>query len=200
MLELKPLDLSELAAEAAETARPLAAAKDVALVVEGDRGLVANGDRKRLAQLVANLVSNAVKFTPEGGRVAIRVRASARRAVLEVADTGIGIPESEHGRLFERFFRATTATQGAIQGTGLGLVICKAIAEAHGGSIGFTSELGAGTTFRVDLPLVAAVTRLARERVDRSFSSPGTRDGCPRAREAGYAEPWMDASRECADD
>ena len=104
-------------------------------------------------QLVGNLLSNAMKFTPAGGAVKVRTFVHGRHAVLEVADTGIGIPEGEQGRLFERFFRSSTATEQAIPGTGLGLVISRAIAEAHGGTISVTSKPGEGTCFRVELPL-----------------------------------------------
>jgi signal transduction histidine kinase len=154
-LDLDPLDLAQLVDDAAETARPHAAATDVELHVDAERRLVVLGDRIRLAQLLANLVSNAVKFTPSGGRVDVNVRVEAGRAVLEVADTGIGIPEDEQEQMFQRFFRSSSATAHAIQGTGLGLVIAKAIAEAHAGSISFTSEPGVGTTFRVELPVHA---------------------------------------------
>ena len=114
---------------------------------------VVAGDRARIAQLLDNLVSNAVKFTPEGGRVDVRVRAGESQAILEVRDSGMGIPAEEQEFLFERFFRTSTATEQAIQGTGLGLAISKAIVEAHSGRITVASEEGAGTTFRVALPL-----------------------------------------------
>jgi signal transduction histidine kinase len=91
-------------------------------------------DRARLAQLLDNLVSNAIKFTPVGGHIEVRAYAGADTAVLEVRDTGIGIAAEERERLFERFFRTKAAGEQAIQGTGLGLSITKAIAEAHGGS------------------------------------------------------------------
>jgi len=125
---------------------------DVELRVHAQRGLIVRGDRIRIAQLLANLVSNAVKFTPPGGRVDVGARLREGRVVLEFADTGIGIPEEEQQKMFQRFFRSTTAAAYAIQGTGLGLVIAKAITEAHGGSISFTSRPGLGTTFRVELP------------------------------------------------
>jgi signal transduction histidine kinase len=111
------------------------------------------GDAARLAQLLDNLLSNAIKFTPAHGRVSVRVSRSNGSVVLEVEDTGPGIPLDERGRLFERFFRARSATESAAPGTGLGLSIAKAIAEAHGGSIGVTTEEGVGTCFRVELPL-----------------------------------------------
>jgi signal transduction histidine kinase len=111
------------------------------------------GDRERLSQLVGNLVSNALKFTPAGGHVTVRTFVDGSHAVIEVEDDGIGIPEAEQDRLFQRFFRSTTATEQAIPGTGLGLVISRAIAEAHGGTIDVRSEEGAGACFRVELPL-----------------------------------------------
>jgi signal transduction histidine kinase len=161
-LDLEPVDLAALVVEAAETARPLAVTRGIELDAHAEPGLVASGDRVRLAQLLANLVSNAIKFTPGGGHVWMRASAEGRIAVLEVADTGIGIPEEEQGRLFQRFFRTSAASQQAIPGTGLGLVICKAIAEAHGGSISVASEPGRGTTFRVEIPVSA---RAAKEEV-----------------------------------
>jgi signal transduction histidine kinase/CHASE3 domain sensor protein len=159
-LDLAPVDLAVLVAEAAETARPLAESKGIELETEAEPGLVAAGDRVRLAQLLANLVSNAIKFTPGGGRVRLRATGEGRTAVLQVGDTGIGIPIEEQGQLFQRFFRSSAASKQAIPGTGLGLVICKAIAEAHGGSISFESAPDRGTTFRVEIP---ASARAAKE-------------------------------------
>jgi len=99
------------------------------------------------------VISNALKFTSRGGRVSIRIRQCGELAVLEVADTGMGIPADEQEFLFDRFFRARAAGEHAIQGTGLGLSIAQEIAQAHGGRIEFTSREGVGTTFRVELPL-----------------------------------------------
>jgi signal transduction histidine kinase len=112
-----------------------------------------SGDKERLSQLVGNLISNALKFTPAGGRVTVRAFVDGSHAVVEISDTGIGIPLAEQSRLFQRFFRSSTATEQAIPGTGLGLVISRAIAEAHGGTIDVTSVPGEGTTFRVEIPL-----------------------------------------------
>jgi PAS domain S-box-containing protein len=153
VLDIGALDLGNVASESVETARPQAEAKDITLTLAtGPVPLIA-GDRARIAQLLDNLVSNAIKFTPEGGRVDVRVRALKQRAVLEVRDSGMGIPAGEEEFLFQRFFRTSTATEQAIQGTGLGLAISKAIVEAHAGRITVTSEEGEGTTFRVTLPL-----------------------------------------------
>ena len=125
------------------------------LNVEAEPLPVLKGDRVRLGQLLDNLISNAIKFTPVGGSVTVGVSRRGDRAVLEVTDTGMGIPASEQEHLFERFFRTTSATRSAIQGTGLGLSIVKTIAQGHGGTIEFESVEGEGTTFRVELPLRA---------------------------------------------
>jgi two-component system phosphate regulon sensor histidine kinase PhoR len=99
-----------------------------------------------------NLVSNAIKFTPSGGDVRVSLAPVNGVVRLEVSDTGIGIASKEQQRLFERFFRAPTAFEQQIPGTGLGLYIARAIVEAHGGSIAVHSEVGEGTSFRVELP------------------------------------------------
>ncbi len=153
VLEVGTLDLGAVASESVETARPQAEAKAITLTLATSPVPVVAGDRARLAQLLDNLVSNAVKFTPEGGRVDVRVRAGESQAILEVRDSGMGIPAEEQEFLFERFFRTSTATEQAIQGTGLGLAISKAIVEAHSGQITVASEEGAGTRFHVALPL-----------------------------------------------
>ena len=109
------------------------------------------GDRDRLAQVVDNLVANAVKFTPPGGRVSISASNGGGRAKVAVADTGVGIPSDEIGHLFERFYRASTARSSETPRTGLGLAISQTIAEAHGAKIAVSSEAGTGTTFTFDL-------------------------------------------------
>jgi signal transduction histidine kinase len=157
-IERAPTDVDELVREAVEAARPTATEQGVELELEVDGLGPLHADRARLAQVVDNLISNAVKFTPFGGRVEVRSAREGDLAVLEVADTGIGISPEDQDQLFQRFFRTEEATKRAIQGTGLGLSIAQAIVEAHYGTISVTSVPGAGTTFRVELPL-------ARERV-----------------------------------
>ena len=116
-----------------------------------------------------NLVSNAVKFTGEGGRVDVSLEVNGDVAEVRVADTGMGIPPEEQGRLFQRFFRSSLATEHAIQGTGLGLHIVRSIAEAHNGSVDVDSAPGVGTTFRFVVPLV--------RHVDRRTGGPGRGPG-----------------------
>jgi PAS domain S-box-containing protein len=154
-LEVDAVDLSALAAESVETARPLAEEKDITLILATSPLPLLAGDRARLAQLLDNLVSNAVKFTPQGGRVDVRASSSRGNAILEVRDTGMGIPAEEQEHVFERFFRTSRATEQAIQGTGLGLAISKAIVHAHGGQITLASSDGEGATFRISIPIRA---------------------------------------------
>ena len=112
------------------------------------------GDASRLAQVIDNLCSNAIKYTPAGGTLGVALTAGDGAAVLRVADSGIGIPADEREHLFERFFRASTATEHGIHGTGLGLAVSKEIVERHGGTIAVTDgDNGAGTAFTVTLPL-----------------------------------------------
>ena len=151
-LELAPVDLGELARVSAESARPAASEKKIALDVVTDGPPAVLGDATRLAQVLDNLVSNAVKFTPEGGSVTITVGTNGKGAKLVVADTGIGVGAEEQKQVFTRFFRASSATRRAIPGTGLGLAICQALVEQHGGTIEFRSREGEGTEVVVTLP------------------------------------------------
>jgi signal transduction histidine kinase len=152
-LEIHPVDLPRLIAECAEGTQPVALERGITLATEACDLPPIAGDRARLAQVLDNLVSNALKFTPPGGRVDIRARASEGWVLLEVADTGVGIPIPEQRRLFTRFYRASSAVAAAVPGTGLGLAITKMIVERHQGSIDVESHEGAGTTFRVWLPV-----------------------------------------------
>ena len=148
-LTLAEADINQLLAEATQAAQPAANAKQIELTLEADRLAPAVCDRGRIAQLLDNLVSNAVKFTPHGGRVEVRAAQDGGAIALSVSDTGIGIPADELPRLFGRFFRASSATSNAIPGTGLGLAISQAIAEAHNSTITVQSTLAQGTTFRL---------------------------------------------------
>jgi len=151
-LERSPVDLRTLVQQAIDSARPRAQAAAVELHLETVDVPSIQGEPAKLAQLIDNLVSNAIKFTPRDGRVGVRLTARDTMIRIEVSDTGIGIPDAERERLFERFFRAQSALEQQIQGTGLGLYISKAIVDAHGGRIGVDSAPGEGTTFVVELP------------------------------------------------
>jgi signal transduction histidine kinase len=161
VLEPTKLDLAEIALQAVEEARPRAERKGLRLSFVGDGPVSVDADRGRMFQLLDNLVSNAIKFTPEGGRVDVRAVRTADGAVLEVSDTGIGLPPEELELVFERFFRSGHAVSNQIPGTGLGLFIARAIAEAHGGHISASNRDGGGTTFRIDLAAFTGATERA---------------------------------------
>jgi PAS domain S-box-containing protein len=147
---IEDVDLGAVAAEAIEDARPRAAAAQVALAFECEPDLMVRADRVRLGQVFDNLISNAIKFTPAGGRVGLTVSLAGEDVVIVVADSGMGMTEEDQQRLFTRFFRTKGAAK--IQGTGLGLSITRAILDAHQGSISVESELGQGTRFTVTVP------------------------------------------------
>jgi signal transduction histidine kinase len=151
-LATEPTDVTTLVAEAVEAAMPRAEAKGIALNMHSEPLPPIDGDQDRLAQLLDNLISNALKFTPAGERIDVRSGSSDGAIMFEVQNTGSYLPPDEREQLFDRFFRASGAVQQAIGGVGLGLAICKAIAEAHGGQISVSSEEGVGTSFVVRLP------------------------------------------------
>ena len=151
-LHLDDVDVAEHAKAAIEAAQPRAKAASVTLQLEADDTTTLRGDPDRLGQVIDNLLTNAIKFTPPGGVVDVRVISSTDAVSIEVSDTGVGIPVGEQGQLFTRFFRASTATSRAIPGIGLGLTIVKAIVDAHRGTVAVTSIEGNGTTFRIYLP------------------------------------------------
>jgi signal transduction histidine kinase len=147
------VELVPLLAQCVQAAQPAAEQAGVTLVFSSEPLEPVVGDPARVAQLLDNLISNAIKFTPAGGHVDVFVAASADSAVIEVSDTGFGIAAAEQEQLFQRFFRTRSANDMAIAGTGLGLSIAKAIVDAHGGLISVESAEHRGTTFRVELPV-----------------------------------------------
>jgi signal transduction histidine kinase len=154
-LDLTPtrIDLAEIAAQTVDELRPRAEQKELTLTLEAREPVPLEGDRGRIFQLLDNLVSNAIKFTPEGGRIELVVTRTGDGGRLEIRDTGIGIGAADTEQIFEQFFRTRAAVKGQIQGTGLGLFIARAIAEAHGGAISVAPRDGGGTVFRIDLPV-----------------------------------------------
>lgn len=147
-----PTDLAAVVRGCAEAAGPAARRAEVAVELDAPDTLDADVDAERMAQVVDNLVSNAVKYSRRGGHVRIRLALEDDAIVLTVADDGIGISAADSERLFTRFYRTRQAEELAIQGVGLGLSITRSIVEAHGGTIDLSSELGVGSEFRVRIP------------------------------------------------
>jgi signal transduction histidine kinase len=160
-LELVEIDGAALAANAVESARPAADARGIVVRLEHGEPLTIAGDPTRIAQMLDNLISNAIKFTPQGGRVTVRAGRHGSDAVFEITDTGEGIAEGDRERLFDPFFRSREANARAVPGTGLGLTITKAIVDAHSGTIEIDSTHD-GTTFRVSLPVRERAAALVR--------------------------------------
>ncbi len=154
-LEKAELDIAAIVEHAVQAGTPVAAARGIELTWSTEPLPAANGDRQRIGQVIDNLISNALKFTPAGGSINVRAYPHRSAVRIEVTDTGMGIPENEQSQLFERFFRTARAQEQAIPGVGLGLSISKAIIEAHDGRISVRSSEGTGTTFLIDLPATA---------------------------------------------
>ena len=151
-----PVDLAPLCTEVYDEYRPVAASRGLELSVTAEPGSTVLGDSRRLTQVIGNLVSNSLKFTPAGGRVAIELSSVDGSVNLAVRDTGRGIPEDVQSRLFTKYERVGGSVAARVEGTGLGLVIVKEIVEAHGGSVGVRSREGEGSTFWFKLPRAPA--------------------------------------------
>ncbi len=147
------LDFAELARTTADQMKLLAEEKRISLTSDGTDPVDVEADPSRLKQVVVNLLDNAIKYTPEGGNVSISVKRRDHRAVLEVADSGLGISADDLPHVFERFYRADKARSRQMGGTGLGLSIVRSICLAHGGQVTVNSTEGRGSLFRVELPL-----------------------------------------------
>jgi heavy metal sensor kinase len=150
-LAREPVDLAALGASIVEQLDPLARSQEVQLECLGDDSVTVVGDRAWLERLLINLLDNALKFTPPGGRVSLIVTRERRHACLEVRDTGIGIPDAAIPHVFERFFRADPARSRDTEGAGLGLALVKWIAEQHGATVEVQSRPGQGTRFTLRL-------------------------------------------------
>src|SRR5262249_3331351 len=131
----------------------LAEEKNLQLSFEGTKPVHIEGDPLRLKQIIVNLVDNAIKYTPSGGSVSVSTFPQDGKVILEVADTGIGIPRAATSLIFDRFFRVDKARSRQLGGTGLGLAIVKSICTAYNGSVTVRSADGPGSVFRVELPL-----------------------------------------------
>ncbi len=152
LLAIESLDLSELVRQVLEVMRPMAVTGGVMLRSEASDVVLIQGDQTRLTQLVVNLISNAIRHTPNGGVVTVSVIAVRDEIRLQVHDTGVGIPVEHLPFVFDRFYRVDPSRQHADGGAGLGLAICKWVAEAHHGAIDVASTVNQGTSFTVRLP------------------------------------------------
>ncbi|WP_051713370.1 ATP-binding protein [Spirillospora albida] len=149
----QPLDVCTIVEGAVESMRPVAAKKEVQLTIDCPPPVIVDGDANQIDRAVVNLVSNAIKFTPAGGRVGVKLGVQGEACVLSISDTGIGIPAGDMQRMNDRFFRASNATAQSIPGTGLGLSIVRSIVANHSGAFELDSVEGAGTTVTVRIPL-----------------------------------------------
>jgi two-component system, OmpR family, phosphate regulon sensor histidine kinase PhoR len=152
-LDVEPVDLVGLTKEVVGSYADRAEERRIKLRTELQPNVAMRGDRAQLGLLLSNLVDNAVRYTSSRGTVRVRLDGSESRAVLQVTDTGRGIPAGELSRIFERFYRIDKARTRQTGGTGLGLAIVRHVAESHGGTVTVDSELGRGTTFTVTLPI-----------------------------------------------
>ena len=157
----EPVEVDHVVRAALDRAGAVAASRHITLEQSGDRDVVVLGSDRQLVMALGNLVDNAVAYSLDGARVVVGVARVERAVTITVVDQGIGIPESEQRRIFERFYRVDPARARATGGTGLGLAIVKHIAAVHGGEIGVWSVEGAGSTFTLRLPALAASDPIA---------------------------------------
>jgi heavy metal sensor kinase len=160
--ERAPFDLARLAGSTADQMALLAEDKGISVHCDLEQNVTVEGDQSRIKQVVVNLLDNAIKYTPAGGSVNLRVQGREGEATLEVSDTGIGIPSAALPHVFERFFRVDAARSREVDGAGLGLAIVKSICSAHGGRVEVESVENRGSTFKVKLPLASSAPPTAR--------------------------------------
>jgi len=159
-LHFAPIQMDALLHSVVEMMRPQANQKRIDLTLETPRDIYIEGDEDRLRQVFINLLSNGINYTPENGSVKMRLTTAGGedgeydRVIVSVSDTGIGIPKKDLPRIFERFYRVDKARSRSSGGTGLGLSIVKHLVELHHGTIQVKSELGVGSTFSVELPVI----------------------------------------------
>ena len=151
-LSAESFNASEPVAEVLSLLKPLALSKHIAVKnrVAGD--LVLFADHMRFKQILYNLVSNAVKFTPEGGSVTLEASSESDGVTISVTDTGVGIPAEERAAIFDKFYQVGTTTAGVKEGSGLGLAITRGLVQMHGGNIWVDSTVGKGSRFTFSLP------------------------------------------------
>jgi signal transduction histidine kinase len=170
-IDLQPVDISKLCIWVVEQMHLLAEEKQVAMFTK-TVPLWVSIDRSRMQQVFVNLIDNAIKYTPAGGRIYLSSFATGQTSVVEIRDTGIGIPADALPHIFDRFFRADKARSRVSGGTGLGLSIVKAICEAHGGTIRVSSVEGEGTIVCMEFPLIAPPVPGNQVAIEKPFESP----------------------------
>ena len=148
-----PLDLNLLVEEILKRLSPLAEQRNIALIYEAERPVQLDADEIKLSLAISNIVENGIKYTPKGGTVRVIVDSDHQHALITIQDTGIGIPEEEHDKIFNRFYRVDKTRDRETGGTGLGLAISRATVLLHNGSIRMSSKMDEGTIFVVRLPL-----------------------------------------------
>ncbi len=193
-IDLYPLDLDTIVMEVAQDSRGLMQGRDLALNIKHIEPARVNGNADRMKQLLLNLVSNAIKFTEDGGKIEISLRNTGTEAVLTVSDTGIGIKAEDLDRVFDRFYQVDTARTHTGGGFGLGLSIVRWITEAHEGTIKATRNPGGGTIFTAHIPLLEPSNQPARVGSDTS-----TRPRIPALRRGGnrdVREPGRPVTRD----
>jgi len=154
-LILSPVDISSFMSDTIAILEVSAKRKHINVNLQSPQELYMEGDEDRLRQIFVNLLSNAIAYTPEGGSVDVSISLTEQEQVrIEIADTGIGIPEKDVPRIFERFYRVDKARSRGSGGTGLGLSIVKHLVEMHKGVIAVQSEVGKGTTFTLEFPTI----------------------------------------------
>ena len=158
----EPVDLDHVVQAALDRAGAVAASRHIALERTGERDVLVLGSDRQLGMALGNLVDNAVAYSPDGARVVVGVARVDRAVDITVVDQGIGIPDSEQRRIFERFYRVDPARARATGGTGLGLAIVKHIAAVHGGEVSVWSVEGAGSTFTLRLPALPRTQSMSR--------------------------------------
>jgi two-component system phosphate regulon sensor histidine kinase PhoR len=156
-LEIRRVSVAQLIESCIETAQHRATEKEISITVQPVNGVPdISGDRRRLAEVLQNLLDNALQYTLSRGEIFVSAEAREGEVVFTVADTGIGIPKADQSRIFERFYRVDAARSRELGGTGLGLSIAKHIVEVHGGRIWVDSEIGRGSQFHFTVPIFDA--------------------------------------------
>jgi signal transduction histidine kinase len=152
MVSPRAVNVADLVRASVIAALPRATMSGIRLMADAPDRLAAQVDPARISQVLDNLVSNAMKYSPDGGEVVVSLRSEDGHVVCSVSDTGMGMSQQDQEEVFAKFFRAAAVRNSAIPGVGLGLSISKAIVEAHGGSVSLRSEVGEGTTFTFAVP------------------------------------------------